>query len=177
MARHEHLRMKHAGVNVVLTELRNQYWLIGGRRICKQAKKECVSSQLIDVQAGSQTMAPLPAMRVAQSPPFSVTGLHHGGPLYCGDYVGKKFYILLLTCAVTRAIHLELVESLSCETTVMALRRFISRRSMPSIILSDNAKGFWAAKQRLLAIYGSEGPDWRFIAPVHHGGEDGGNDS
>ena len=56
----------------------------------------------------------------------------------------------------------------------MALRRFISRRGMPSIILSDNAKGFWAAKQRLLAMYGSEGPDWRFIA---HGGEDGGNDS
>ena len=49
----------------------------------------------------------------------------------------------------------------------MALRRFISRRGMPSIILSvsDNAKGFWAAKQRLLAMYGSEGPDWRFIAP------------
>ena len=46
----------------------------------------------------------------------------------------------------------------------MALRRFISRRGMPSIILSDNAIGFWAAKQRLLAIYSSEGPDWRFIA-------------
>ena len=69
-------------------------------------------------------MAPLPEMRVAQSPPFSVTGLDHGGPLYCGDYVGKKYYILLLTCVVTRAVHLELVESLSCETTVMALRRF-----------------------------------------------------
>ena len=110
-------------------------------------------------------MAPLPAMRVTQSPPFSVTGLDHGGPLYYGDYVGKKFYILLFTCAVTRAIHFELVDSLSCETTVMALRRFISRRGMPSIIMSDNAKGFWASKQRLLAMYGSEGPDWRFIAP------------
>ena len=105
LARHEHLHMKHAGVNVVLTELRNQYWLIGGRRVCKQAKKECVSCHRIDVPAGSQTMAPLPAMRVTQSPPFSVTGLDHGGPLYCGDYVGKKFYIILLTCALTRAIH------------------------------------------------------------------------
>ena len=169
--------MKHAGVNVVLTELRNEYWLIGCRRICKQVKKECVSCQRIYAPADSQTMSPLPTMRVTQSPPFSVTGLDHGGPLYCGDYVGKKFYILLLTYAVTQAIHLELVDSLSCETTVMAPRRFISRRGMPSIILSDNAKGFWAAKQRLLAIYGSEGPDWRFIAPVLHGVEDGGNDS
>ena len=134
-----HLRMKHAGVNVVLTKLRNQYWLIGDRRICKQMKKECVSCQHVDAPAGSQTMSPLPAMRVTQSPPLSVTGLDHGGPLYCGDY---RFYTILFTCAVSRAIHLELVGSLSCETTVMALRRFISRRGMPSIILSDNAKGF-----------------------------------
>ena len=145
LPRHEHLRMKHTGVNVVFTKLRNQYWLIGDRRICKQVKTECVSCQHVDAPAGSKTMSHLPAMRVTQSPPFSVIGLDHGGPLYRGDYFGNKFYIILFTCAVTRAIHLELVGSLSCETTVMALRRVITRRGIPSIILSDNAKGFQRA--------------------------------
>ena len=124
LARQVHSRMKHAGVNSMLVELRNQYWVVGARRICKKVKKECVSCQRVDRPAGSQTMAPLPAMRVTQAPPFSVSGLDHGGPLYCCDFVGKKFYILLFTCAVTRAIHLELVESLSCEATLLALRRF-----------------------------------------------------
>ena len=87
------------------------------------------------------------------------------GPLYSCDYVGKKFDIILFTCAITRAVHLELVESLSAETTVMALRRFIARRGMPSILMSDNAKGFVAAKDHLLKLFGPDGPEWRYIAP------------
>ena len=66
---------------------------------------ECVSCQHLDRPAGVHTMASLPVMRVTQAPPFLVSGLDHGGPLYCCDFVGKKLYILLFTCAVTRAIH------------------------------------------------------------------------
>ena len=60
-----------------------------------------------------------------------MTGLDHAGPLYCCDFPGKKFYVLLFTCTVIRAVHLELVDSMSCEATVMALRRFFARRGMP----------------------------------------------
>ena len=100
-----------------------------------------------------------------KAPPFSVTGLVHVGPLYCCDFAGKKLYVLLFTCAVIRAVHLELVESLSCESTVMALRRFIYRRGMPSVLMSDNAKCFWAAMDTLVKLFGPDGPNWRFIAP------------
>ena len=165
LARHVHQTMKHAGVNGMLVALRNQYWVIGGRRLCKLAKRECFSCQRLDAPSGKQTMAPLPAMRVTQAPPFAVTGIDHGGPLYCCDFVGKKFYILLFTCAVVRAVHLELVESLSCEATLQAIRRFISRRGMPTTIWSDNAKGFRAAKEKMLSLFGGDGPDWKFIVP------------
>ena len=60
-------------------------------------------------------MAPLPKLRAKQAPPFSVTGVDYAGPLYCLDFPKKKFYILLFTCAVIRAIHLELVESINLE--------------------------------------------------------------
>ena len=128
-------------------------------------KRECLSCQRLDAPAGSEIMAPLPELRVTQAPPFSVTGMDHGGPLYCCDFVGRKFYVLLLTCAVVRAVHLELVDSLSCDTTVLALRRFISRRGMPSILMSDNARGFHAARERLFKLFSPDGPEWRFIAP------------
>ena len=165
LVRHAHVNMKHAGVNSMLVDLRNQYWILGARRTCKQVKKECVSCQYLDASPCVQTMAPLPEMRVKQAPPFSVTGLDHGGPLYCCDFAGVKFYVLLFTCAVVRAVHLELVNSLSCEATILALRRFFARRGTPSLLMSDNAKGFLAARTQLMKSMGSEAPDWKFIAP------------
>ena len=110
-------------------------------------------------------MAPLPKERVSQAPPFTITGMDHAGPLYCSDHPGQKFYILLFTCAVVRAVHLELVESMSQPETDLALRRFVARRGMPDVVWSDNAKGFQAEKEHLLKTLGSEGPEWRFIAP------------
>ena len=73
--------------------------------------------------------------------------------------------MLLITCAVIRAVHLELVDSLSAQITLAALRRYVARRGLPSVIMSDNARGFVAAKDLVLKYYGSEGPNWRFIVP------------
>ena len=92
-------------------------------------------------------------------------GIDYAGPLYCADLDGQKSYILLITCAVTRAIHLELVPSLSLSDFMLAFRRFVSRRGLPSIIYSDNAKTFIGAPQEILRYYGCSGLKWRFIAP------------
>ena len=165
LARHVHVTMQHAGVNSMMVQLRNNYWVIGARRICRKVKRSCVRCQRFDSPTMDQPMAPLPEERVTQAPPFAVSGLDHGGPLLCGDFPGCKFYILLFTCAVIRGVHLELVNSLSCDETLLALRRFFARRGTPSILWSDNAKGFWAAKSKLIETMSSEGPEWRLIPP------------
>ena len=166
ITRHTHKLHKHAGVNAMLVYLRNQYWIIRARVTCKKVKGQCISCRRQDSKSIKETMAPLPEVRVKPTPSFAITGMDHGGPLYCCNHPGKKFYILLFTCAVTRALHLELVDSLSGETTIMAIRRFIARRGMPSIFMSDNAKGFKAAADKLMISFGNDGPRWRFIAPL-----------
>jgi hypothetical protein len=163
--RFQHQLLKHAGVKLLMNSLRSSYWILGARTLCKQVRRECIACRKLDASSCAQTMAPLPMERVVKSPPFAVTGLDHGGPLFCCDHVGKKFYALLFTCATTRAVHLELVDSLSAETTMLAIRRFVSRRGMPKTLMSDNAKGFKAAGDLVLKLYGSEGPNWKFIAP------------
>ena len=165
LARHTHLSKKHAGVNSMLVDLRNAYWIVGARKICKTITKHCKSCQRFDSKPLTQPMAPLPKGRITRASPFATSGIDHAGPLYCADYPGKKFYILLFTCAVTRAVHLELVESMSCEDNVFALRRFFARRGRATSIWSDNAKGFVAAKDRLLEMYGADGPEWHCIVP------------
>ena len=165
LIRHLHASKKHAGVNSMMVELRANYWVLGARRLCKTVKRECVDCQRFDAKACSQPMAPLPEDRVTEAPPFAVTGIDHAGPLFCADAPGKKFYVLLFTCAVVRAVHLELVESLSQKETDLALRRFIARRGTPKTIWSDNAKGFEAERDHLMMTLGSEGPEWKFIPP------------
>ena len=39
---------------------------------------------------------------------------------------------------VTRAVHLEVAFSLSTDSFIMCLRRFIARRGKPTVIYSDN---------------------------------------
>ena len=108
-----HHFFKHAGVNTMLVRLREEFWVIGARRLCKRVRRECLPCKRLDAKAGDQPVPPLPRLRVSKAPPFSVTGLDHGGPLFCLDCGKKKFYFLLFTCAIVRAVHLELVDSLS----------------------------------------------------------------
>ncbi|XP_028966409.1 uncharacterized protein LOC114828023 [Galendromus occidentalis] len=100
-------------------------------------------------------MPPLPHFRVDQCPPFFVTGVDHAGPLYIKTIDGSKVkaYSLLFTCAVTRALRLELVADLSSYEFVLALRRFISRNPSVSRLVSDNARTFLRAEKELDAIF------------------------
>ena len=161
----QHHMMKHAEVSVMLTALRDEYWILSARRLAKLAKKRCLSCAVQDVPASERPVAPLPATRVKPALPFAIIGIDHTGVLYCRDFPGHKFSILLITCAVTRAVHLELVNSLGTEDVVLALRRMISRRGISTIVYSDNAKAFKKAPTLLKKHFGHLCPRWEYIAP------------
>lgn len=58
----------------------------------------------------------LPPDRTAKAGPFEVINMDFAGPLYVKKRaVQAKAYIVLFTCAVTRAIHLELVPDTTTE--------------------------------------------------------------
>ena len=165
LVRFQHQLLKHGGVDVLLTSLRNQFWIVGARALAKQVKKRCLPCQKQDATASSQLAAPLPAVRVRPAEPFAVTGVDHAGPLYCCDQPGKKLYVLLFTCGVVRAVHLELVSFLSSPETLMAFRRFVARRGVPRNVFSDNAKGFKAMPDLLMKQFEHVSPEWTWIVP------------
>lgn len=55
----------------------------------------------------------------------------------------------MFTCLVIRAVHLEMVNEMTSDEFLMALRRFISQRGSAEIIISDNALQFKAANKTL----------------------------
>ena len=166
LVREQHQLMHHAGVATLMTAVRSEFWVVGLRAIARRVVRSCIACRRQDAPACSEQTAPLPGDRVTRAPPFSVCGVDFAGPVFSVDFPRKKLYICLLTCAVTRAVHLEVTESLSLEHFVMALRRFAARRGVPATIYSDNARTFVGADVLLRRYFGRLAPHWRFIAPL-----------
>ena len=166
LVRSQHELMKHVGVGTLVSALRNEYWIVSVRTLAKKVLGRCIQCRRHDSRAMDQVTAPLPKDRLTQAPPFSVIGIDHAGPLYCCDTGEEKLYILLFTCAVTRAVHLELVSSLNLEDFLLAFRRFVSRRALPSIVYSDNAKTFKAASLLIQKQFSHVTIHWKFICPL-----------
>jgi hypothetical protein len=93
-----------------------------------------------------QIEAPLPKDLIQFQQPFTVRGVDFAGPSYVkvGTTI-KKSYIVLFTCATTRATHLELSTDLCTDKFLLAFHRFVGRQGLPNTISSDNAGTFQAA--------------------------------
>ena len=166
LVQEQHQTMHHAGVATMMTAVRSEFWIVGLRTIARRVVRSCVACRRQDAPACSERTAPLPGDRVTRSPPFAVCGVDFAGPVFSVDFPRKKLYICLITCAVTRAVHLELTDSLSLESFVLALRRFAARRGVPCIVYSDNARTFVGADVHLRRYFGRLAPQWKFIAPL-----------
>lgn len=91
----------------------------------------------------------LPHFRVEKSFPFVNTGVDFAGPLDVknvfkgeGKLKMHKAYIVLFTCASTRAVHLDLVPALDAQSVIRSLKRFFARKGVNQLFISDNAKTF-----------------------------------
>ena len=99
--------------------------------------------------------------------PFTHIGIDYMGPLHVSNNPAPtdKVWICLMTCFATRAIHLELVTSLSSLEFLQALRRFSARRGPPLSVLVDNGSQFRPVQRAIdqLTEASGEGADspWR----------------
>ena len=174
ISRSLHAAQLHYGVNSTLTALRGKFWVPRARQVIKKLLRKYVTCLK---QSGkpyaTPDPAPLPKWRVQDTTPFSVTGVDFTGALFVKTFTNEeKVYICLFTCAVTRDVHLEIVEDLSEETFLRAFRRFASRKSPPQKMVSDNASTYLAAAEELKRLFQSasireslsrRGVDWHFI--------------
>ena len=141
---HIHEQMQHAGSATVISELRRQgIWILRSKRLVSSVIRKCRKcSRFLAAQASEQT-PPLPRCCVTCKSPFETTGMDLGGPLYLKN--NSKVWFVLFTCMSVRAIHLELVTSLSTETLIQALQRFMNRQGVPQLCISDHGSNFVAA--------------------------------
>ena len=144
-----------------LNSVQRSYWIVRGRETVKRVIRKCVTCHKGEGQPYSAPVLPdLPEERVSEGPPFFNTGIDFAGPLYVKDSkaVGSqsKVYICLFTCTSTRAVHLELTADLTSTAFLLAFRRFTSRRGLPAVVITDNAKTFKSASSDVKKIVRSQ---------------------
>ena len=163
-----HESVKHNGLRETLTELRANYWIVRGRQLVKSFITRCfICKRSAGKPYQSQPTPPLPDFRVANDPAFFNIGVDFAGPLYVRDIYQKskmhKCYIALFTCTSSRAIHLELVPDLSADSFIRSFKRFMGRRGIPSVVVSDNGRTFRDSKLKNLCL--QRNISWKFNAP------------
>ena len=157
----------HHGVETTLAQIRSKYWIVKGRKSVKEVLRNCVTCTRYQGLPMRPPPSPdLPDFRVEHSAhAFQATGLDFAGPLFVkGPARNNKTYILLSTCASSRAVHLELVTNMSVDGFLRGFKRFVARRGIPDLIINDNFKTFKSAEVKKFMLL--VGVTQKFILPA-----------
>ncbi|XP_035218692.1 uncharacterized protein LOC118191935 [Stegodyphus dumicola] len=159
-----------------LSKVRNKFWIPKGRQVVKKVINACLVCKKFAAKPTKQSKGQLPRDRVVQSNPFTVVGIDlTTGAVTIREKADnhKKVYIAVFTCAVTRALHIEVFSDMSAKSFIFSLRRVLARRGSCKVIYSDNAKnfrstceiikGFKKAEPSVRDFLTSKEVTWKFI--------------
>jgi len=151
-----HEQCRHMGSSTTLYNLRNSgFWITHARASVNKVLSQCYICLKSRAQTFLSPSSPeLPSYRTESLTPFSSIGIDYTGSFLVKDFSGKqiKVYILLITCLTTRAVHLQLVNTMSVADFLNAFVRFTNLYGVPQFIISDHAKTFKTAGNLLKTV-------------------------
>lgn len=149
LIQHYHQRVQHQGRGITMNELRsNGIWILGCNQAVSSYIYKCVKCRKLRRCTEEQRMADLPRERMEATPPFTYCGMDCFGPFYIKE--GRKElkrYGLLFTCLCSRAVHIELLDNMTTDAFINALRTFIALRGNVRQLRSDQGTNFVGAKR------------------------------
>ena len=159
LIQHCHEQTMHLGVASTMAFIRENWWIPQLRAKVKKVIRNCNVCKVFSAKPFTATAtAQLPEFRTTPGRPFEVTGVDFAGPLIykVTKKEDGKCYIIIFTCATSRAVHLELAKSQTAEEFQAKLNAFITRKTRPRRIISDNATTFIATAKWIKLIRKSE---------------------
>ncbi|XP_018494095.1 uncharacterized protein LOC108863903, partial [Galendromus occidentalis] len=180
----KHAHEKHClhtgGVASSMHHVRKEFLILRARKLTRKVLANCAICKIFGAPPASLATAQLPAWRIEQAQAFSTTGIDFAGPIRYRKENKEvaKSYILVCTCAVSRAVCLFLTTDMSTAEVLGALQKLISRYPALSTLVSDNGASFRRAAKELQVIYeetinlelkkwlSTRGIKWEFVAPL-----------
>ena len=191
IVRHFHSQVCHQGRHFSEGAVRAAgFWIVGGKRAVSSVIFHCVTCHRLRGKRQEQIMSDLPEDRMCTDPPFTCVGLDVFGPWHVtgrktrGGQAEAKRWAVIFTCMSTRAIHIEVIESMDTSSFINALRRFFAIRGAAKLLRSDCGTNFVSACRELQidkrgchngkinTCLGDRGCEWQFNPPhaSHMGG-------
>ena len=148
------------------------------RSALRSIKFNCVLCRKRSENSVQPMVDDLPAERLSYgSPPFFKTGMGYFGTFYVSVICSsEKRWGFHFTFLKTRALHIELVPSISMKSCVMGIEMFIARRGKSHVFCSENGTNLIATEkdislcipslnQKLVASQMSERGNLRHLNP------------
>ena len=142
---HQHKIHGHIGVEHLRNILQQQFWILRLRTTLKTIVNHCFTCRRQRQLPSQPRMADLPQYRFSLEPAiFQNVGLDNFGPftVLIDRKKTESVYCLIFTCLVVRAVHIEVCNTLTSTSTLLAIKRFFTRRGTSAMFLSDNASNF-----------------------------------
>ena len=148
LIKHHHEKMKHQGRGFTINALRgNGFWILGCSKAVSTHIFNCVTCRKLRGPKENQKMADLPSDRIEESAPFSHCGIDCFGPFVVKEGRRElKKYALMISCMASRAIHLEMLDDMSTDCFINALRCLIAIRGPVRTLRCDQGSNFVGAK-------------------------------
>lgn len=151
MIQHYHELNFHIAEDTTIADIRERAWIVHIRSALARVRKSCAYCILRKAQPQMPLMGQLPPARLD----FSAKPFTHVGVDCFGHYDVKfgrgkvKRWILLFTCLTFRAVHLEMLNNMSTDECLAAIRRFQARRGRNLQFYSDCGTNFVGADRQL----------------------------
>ena len=132
----------HGRVTTTMAKIRDKFWIPKLRQITKRVLRSCHGcKRFYAIPYPDPEPGLLRKDRIKENLPFKMIGTDYTSPIYCKVMTKKrKTYILLFTCSITHAVHLERLPNQSTSEFIKAFKKLIARRGSPNTVYSDNAK-------------------------------------
>ncbi len=162
LIKHYHEQVCHEGRGMTMNELRsNGIWILGCNKAVSSHIYKCTKCRKFRRPTEEQRMADLPQERMETTPPFTYCGMDCFGPFYIKE--GRKElkrYGLLFTCMCSRAVHVEMLDDLSTDAFINALRTFIAIRGRVRQLRSDQGTNFVGARREFAEALKEMNPEY-----------------
>ena len=136
------------GIKTTLYHMQKMFYIIKAWKTTERVLLQCVLCKHRKCQTKNEIVAPIPDLMMCRNPStqrrcFTTCFWDIAGPLYISDNKkDQKYYYLLITCAMSRCSHIEILASRKTTDVLIALKCFFARKGFPKLMISDREASF-----------------------------------
>lgn len=136
-------RASHQGHGLTINEIRaSGFWVVGCSHAVSSLIHSCITCRKYQARTEDQHMTHLPKDRLTTEPLFSPFCIRQGRKKL-------KRHGVIFTCLSSRAIRLEVADSLTANGFLLAWRRLVAIRGPVTQVCSDRGTNFEGAQREL----------------------------